>query len=454
MLVNLSDSMKTRFTYILLLLSLLLPHSIGARPAGDDRRLMVGMIDAVDLFAQGEYKDASRIFSALIRRYPDDAALNYYMSLCTIADYKVANAVFFIEKAVALDSTNFIYRHRLAQIYAVTKDYDKAIVQYERLKAERPYMTELQDELGEVYLHAGRFDEYYPIAYSYMVEEGLSEEDKLRYLSSVFGELSREEFRARRPLADSLYVKLSHEYPESSNSLVSWTQVLAWLGDWENLDRYASEGAARFPQDTTLCHYSAASKYFRKDYEGAAKMLEKLIVLQKNEPKKQLSTYSWLGDIHYKAGKRAQCFKAYDKALALDPDYVPILNNYAYFLSLQKKNLKKALSMSEKTIQAEPDNVTYLDTYGWILYLMGKPEEARIQFNHAKLYGGNDNAVILDHFATVLYELGEYRLAYSYWEKCKLKVTEEDSEEVKDLEKKIAAAQEAIQNGYGKKLGK
>ncbi|MBP5539995.1 MAG: tetratricopeptide repeat protein [Bacteroidales bacterium] len=446
--------MNRKFAYIFILLSLLLPRHSDARPADDERRVMVGIIDAVDLFAQGEYKDASRIFSNLIRRYPDDDALNYYMSLCTIADYKVANAIFFIEKAVELDSTNFIYRHRLAQIYAVTKDYDKAIAQYERLKAERPYMTELQDELGEVYLHSGRFSEYYPIAYSYMGEEGLSEEDKLRYLSGVFGELSREEFRSRRPLADSLYVKLTRQYPESSNSLVSWTKVLAWLGDWEALDRYASEGAARFPQDTTLCHYSAASKYFRKDYEGAAKMMEKLVVLQKDEPQKQLSTYSWLGDVYYKAGKSAQCFKAYDRALALDPGYVPVLNNYAYFLSLQKKNLKKALAMSEKTILAEPDNVTYLDTYGWILYLLGRPEEARMQFNHAKLYGGNDNAVILDHFATVLYELGEYRLAYSYWEKALSKMTEDEKEEVKDLEQKIAAARDAIQNGHGKKLGK
>lgn len=446
--------MKRKFAYISVLLCLLFSQYSGARPADDERRVMVGIIDAVELFARGEYKDASRLFSNLVRRYPDDDAINYYMSLCTIADYKVANAVYFIEKAVALDSTNFIYRHRLAQIYAVTKDYDKAIAQYERLQAEHPYQIGLKDELGEVYLRSGRYKEYYPIAKSYMTSDELDEEGKLRYLSGVFGEFSRDEFRGMRPWADSLYVELLRRYPDSPEPVINWTKALAWLGDWENLDRYASEGAARFPQDTTLCHYGAASKYFRKDYDGAAQMLEKLIVLQKGEPKKQLSTYSWLGDIYYKAGRTAQCFKAYDKALALDPDNVPILNNYAYFLSLQKKNLKKALKMSEKTIQAEPDNVTYLDTYGWILYLMGRLEEARLQFNHAKLYGGNDSAVILDHFATVLYDLGEYRLAYSYWEKARAKMTEEDSGEVKDLEQKIAAAKEAIQNGHGKKLGK
>ena len=446
--------MKRSLTYILLALFLLFPCKLKAQTGEDDRSAMVGMIDAVDLFAQANYKDAYRIVSALVRRYPDNDALNYYMSLCTIADYKVANAVYYIEKAVELDSTNFVYRHRLAQIYAVTKDFDKAIAQYERLKAERPYQPDLQDELGEIYLRAGRYKDYFPIAKSYLTTDELDEEGKLRYLSGAFGDFSREEFRSTRPWADSLYVELIRCYPESSKPVESWTQVLAWLGDWENLDRFASDGAARFPQDTTLCHYSAASKFFRKDYEGTAKMLEKLIVLQKDEPKKQLSTYTWLGDAYYKAGKMTQCFKAYDRALTLDPDNVPVLNNYAYFLSLQKKNLKKALKMSEKVVQSEPDNPTYLDTYGWILYLLGRPEEARMQFNHAKLYGGNDNAVILDHFATVLYELGEYRLAYSYWEKAQSKITEDEKEEVKDLEQKIAAAKDAIQNGYGKKLGK
>lgn len=446
--------MRRKLAYILILLSLVLFRGPEVRAAGDEREVMVGMIDAVDLFARGEYKDASRIFSSLLRRYPDNDALNYYMSLCTIADYKVANAVAHIEKAVALDPANFVYRHRLAQIYAVTKDYDKALAQYDSLMAARPNQTALQDETGEIYLRAGYYEKYYPIAKSYMKDEALDENDKLRYLAGIFNDFSREEIVAMRPWVDSLYVTVDRAYPASPQPLAQWTKVLAWLGDWNKLDQYASDGVSRFPGDTTLCHYAAASKYFLKDYDGAAKMLEKLLTLQKGDDRRQLSTYSWLGEIYHKSGRFSQCYKTYDKALAVDPEYVPILNNYAYFLSLQKKNLKKALQMSRKTVDAEPDNPTYLDTYAWILYLLGRPEEAREQFNHAKLYGGTDNAVILDHFATVLYELGQYRLAYSYWEKVKSKMTEDERHEIKNLDEKIEAAQQAIQSGHGKKLGK
>lgn len=446
--------MKRKIAYSLVLLSLMLFRGPETRAAGNEREAMAGMIDAVDLFARGEYKEASRIFSSLLRRHPDNDALNYYMSLCTIADYKVPGAIAHIEKAVALDTANFVYRHRLAQIYAVTKDYEKALAQYDRLMAARPEQPGLQDEIGEIYLRAGRYEDYYPIARSYMKDETLEENDKLRYLAGIFNDFSREEIVAMRPWVDSLYVTVDKMYPASPQPLVHWTKVLAWLGDWDRLDHYASDGALRFPQDTTLCHYAAASKYFLKDYDGAARMLERLLVLQKGDARRQLSTYSWLGEIYHKSGRYPQCYKTYDKALALDPDYVPILNNYAYFLSLRKKNLKKALQMSRKTVEAEPDNPTYLDTYAWVLYLLGRPEEAREQFNHAKLYGGMDNAVILDHFATVLYELGQYRLAYTYWEKAKSKVTEDERQEVSDLDKKIEAAQEAIQSGHGKKLGK
>ncbi len=52
-------------------------------------------------------------------------------------------------------------------------------------------------------------------------------------------------------------------------------------------------------------------------------------------------------------------------------DNVMALNNYAYYLSEQGKDLHKAESMSYKTIKAEPNNGTYLDTYAWILVYGG-----------------------------------------------------------------------------------
>lgn len=129
-----------------------------------------------------------------------------------------------------------------------------------------------------------------------------------------------------------------------------------------------------------------------------------------------MSVYPSMGDLYHQEGQTKKAYKCYEKVLKIDPDHTLTLNNYAYFLSLEGKNLRKAKEMSRKTILAEPDNPTYLDTYAWILHLMGDDPEAKLHFKHAMLYGGKENAVILDHYADVLYALGEYDLAFIYWE--------------------------------------
>ncbi len=117
-----------------------------------------------------------------------------------------------------------------------------------------------------------------------------------------------------------------------------------------------------------------------------------------------------------------------------------MLNNYAYYLSVEGKKLKKAYAMSRKTIEKEPDNPTYLDTFGWILYLQGKPLEAKPFFKHAMLYGGKDSAVILDHYAEVLYALEEYDLAFVYWNQAMSK----NEDKVEGLEQKIKERKAAM----------
>lgn len=63
-----------------------------------------------------------------------------------------------------------------------------------------------------------------------------------------------------------------------------------------------------------------------------------------------------------------QCYKAYDHSLRYDPDNAMVLNNYAYFLSLEGRELEKALTMSSRAIALTDNNPTYLDTHAWVLF--------------------------------------------------------------------------------------
>ena len=60
-----------------------------------------------------------------------------------------------------------------------------------------------------------------------------------------------------------------------------------------------------------------------------------------------------------------KCYDAYDRSLALRYDNALVLNNYAYFLSLEGRDLERALAMAGRAIVLEENNPTYLDTYSW-----------------------------------------------------------------------------------------
>ena len=127
-----------------------------------------------------------------------------------------------------------------------------------------------------------------------------------------------------------------------------------------------------------------------------------------------------------------QAYAAYDSALVYNPDNISALNNYAYYLSLEKVHLDKAEEMSYRTVKAEPQNGTYLDTYAWILFEKGRYAEARIYMDDAIKNGAGDSSVVLEHCGDIYYMNGEPEKALEYW-----KQASEMEHESKTLERKI-----------------
>src|SRR5690606_926667 len=97
-----------------------------------------------------------------------------------------------------------------------------------------------------------------------------------------------------------------------------------------------------------------------------------------------------------------------------------VLNNYSYYLSLEKRDLDKAEQMSGITIKAEPMNPTFLDTYGWVLYEQGSYVMAKIYIEKAIEYNDEDpSAEVFEHYGDVLYKTGDKEKALQQWKKAK-----------------------------------
>jgi tetratricopeptide (TPR) repeat protein len=237
------------------------------------------------------------------------------------------------------------------------------------------------------------------------------------------------------------YFKQSADlYPESLNQTVSCIQALMMAERWEEVRDRCIAAFDRF-QELGFMEYLNSANYYLEDYDAVIRNCRYLIAREPKNDELVKSCWSQIGDMHHLLGDSKSAYKAYDKALKIDPSYAPVLNNYAYYLSEEGKQLKKALAMSKKTVEAEPDNATYLDTYAWILHLQRRDKDAKPYFKHAMLYGGKESAVIMDHYAEVLYALGEYDLAQVYWSQAKAKDTEG---EIPDLEKRVADRLKAI----------
>lgn len=125
--------------------------------------------------------------------------------------------------------------------------------------------------------------------------------------------------------------------------------------------------------------------------------------------------YSIMGDAYHTKDLNKEAYAAYDSALVYNPSNIGALNNYAYYLSVERRDLDKAEEMSYKTVKAEPNNSTYLDTYAWILFEKGNYAEARLYIDDAMKNDGAKSDVIVEHCGDIYYMTGDVDGALKYW---------------------------------------
>ncbi len=126
--------------------------------------------------------------------------------------------------------------------------------------------------------------------------------------------------------------------------------------------------------------------------------------------------YAIMGDAYHTKRMNREAYAAYESALEYNPDNIGALNNYAYYLALERRDLDKAEDMSYRTVKAEPANATYLDTYAWILFEKGYYAEARLYIDDAMKNDGGQSADVVEHCGDIYYMTGEVEEALKYWQ--------------------------------------
>ena len=227
-------------------------------------------------------------------------------------------------------------------------------------------------------------------------------------------------------------------------------QLLSYAIRDNNLDeviRVATPALEYNPDAMEFYYYLGLAHYQKEETDKAMEIFQQGLkqVNEKSDKGIVSDFYAILGDLYHSKEMKAEAYAAYDSSLVYNPNNIGTLNNYAYYLSVERTNLDKAEEMSYKTVKAEPENATYLDTYAWILFEKKRYTEARIYIEQAMKNGGDSSQVIVEHCGDIYYMSGEKEKALEYWKKAdSMENKEEDGAtprteaELKRLKRKIA----------------
>ncbi len=251
-------------------------------------------------------------------------------------------------------------------------------------------------------------------------------------------------------MLDSALVYLLKLAPDNASARFQLIQNKWSKQNWKEIAALSEPGMLYNPDEMAFYYFTGLARYYQKNDDGALDAFQRgtSVISSKSNPDIVSDFYAIMGEIYHNKGDNAKAYAAFDSCLQWKPDQVMTLNNYAYFLSVDGKELKKAEEMSAKTIKAEPKNSTYLDTYAWILYKEERYTEAKLYIDQAlaHLSDSTMRADLLEHAGDIYWAAGLRDQALAYWRQA----VSAGSSNVADLQKKIAGGRERKQNSKRK----
>ncbi len=382
----------------------------------------------------GETKKAFRQLDELIASYPDDYNYVLYKAemYCVLRDTLSADKTF--EKAFRKDGDDPSLQYIFARyLDGVKRDTVQALDYYYKTILNPKSTFNLQSSaLLSASLDSTQAlnDTVYDKFIAQYPDEYLSYFCKAIYLY------------AKNDTSCYNYFKKSLSINPSQES--TWMTILTYYSESQNLDSTISVCQAaleHFPSNVDFNYMLGYAKYAKKEYPAAVNSLRKAAKLAQKNKNILLSSrlYGSLGDCYHEMGEKENAFAAYDTAVVLDESNMMALNNYAYYLSVENRDLKKAERLSGITVNKDPKNATFLDTYAWVYFKLGEYGMANLYIEQAYNYGGKENAEVVEHYGDILYKMGEPQEAYlTKWkEALKLKEANGAVDESNNLRKKV-----------------
>ena len=341
------------------------------------------------MLQNGRADEAYKVYMQVLEQDPEDIAANmslldYYREIGKESEADALIEKMLMSGTVPGDSKVLLMSQLLQNIEKETNDTTKALEMFDKVLASPGTNADIAEMKA-----------------AYMTVKKMPQDDIINALLYALGE------DASRL---SVRLQLLQEY---------WNKK-----DYASVIKYSSSTDEYTPDDISVYYFGGLAYLLTDDDDNSLSTLKAGIEYINNESNPLIvsDVYCIMGDIYHSKGMVEEAFAAYDSCLQYNDKNVGCLNNYAYYLSLEERDLDKAEKMSQQTIMQEPNNGTYLDTYAWILFLQGKYPEAKVYMEQLLRNSGNGEGpgpVIYDHLGDVYIMNGETDKAIEYWQKAK-----------------------------------
>lgn len=190
------------------------------------------------------------------------------------------------------------------------------------------------------------------------------------------------------------------------------------IGDMQKMMSTLSAAMRYFPDDMDFYLMASSGKLREKDYPASLSYLGKALELTDSaDMEKRSEIYSAMGDTYYSSEQTDSAFRYYQEALSMNPDNLLALNNCAYYMACQDRDLDKALTMIKRVITEKPDDDTSLDTYAWVLFKMKNYTEAKEAIDAALESSERETADMLEHAGDIYFMNGDPDGALDFWKR-------------------------------------
>lgn len=360
------------------------------------------------------------------------------------------------------------YRVMLGDEYLKQGDAQKAYDIYREVLAQEPENSMALYSMASYYEQTGQTELYEQQLDTILLNKDVETETKLEVMRRVIVESDQtdslkvvrlfDRIMAQEPDDPDLpmlYVQYLMAKGKNKEALPVVRKVLdidptntaarmMLLGDAVNRSDYnevislCESGVEADPEKLEFYYYLALGYSQAERRDDELRICQEAVKHVNDQSPKELVSdlYAIMGDTYHGKDMVDEAFAAYDSCLVYNPNNIMALNNYAYYLSLRKKDLDRAEEMSFKTVKAEPNNGTYLDTYAWILFMKGNYAQARIYIDMAMKGEEQKSADVVEHCGDIYFKNGEVEKALDYWKKARELGADSDKLKQKIAQKK------------------